>query len=889
MVTDGVFSMDGDIAPLPGIVAAAEEHGAAVFVDDAHASGVLGRNGRGSVDHFDLHGRVAIQVGTLSARPWACSAGTWRARTTLREMLVQRARPFLFSTSHPPAVAAACLAAIHVLEEEPELIERLWSNTRRFKAELARLGFDTGVSETPITPVIVGDSALAIRFADRLLEEGVWATSVVYPTVALDGARLRTIVTAAHSDEELDTCLARSRASAASWAHRRVSEPNEAPRVPIAGPARAAFPGPEADRDLPLDAHLHTNLSPDSDVPIDIYCASAVARGIPEIAITDHVDFDPRDQAYAFAGVRRARAPGPGGRRAVGGRGLARPIRRRGHLRVALRGRDPGAPRAPPVRLRDRLRPRRAVVPVPGTPGSPAGSPGRSFEEIVAPYFAEVEAAIRSGLFDTLGHLDYVKKYLVRHVPPAAFAARPDVYEPLLRALVESGTALEVNASGLRQPPGETYPPAPIVARFRELGGIRVTAGSDAHRADSFAYGLGHAYAALAAAGFEALAFRRGGRRPASRRTPGDPRARSPRRLTPRSWSWRPAAGPANLRGMELLVVGSGAAYPDKPGTASSCYVVSLEGTALCLDMGQGAFAGLAGRLEPADLVAIVISHLHPDHFVDLVALRHYLRYEFDPPRRLRVIAPAGLAGRLDGVTGEADFAAERSTSRIGSRASLEVGPFDIESRRVAHTADSFAARVTLAGAPDGPGLVYSGDCGRAADLAPLIRPGDVLLTEVAFGPGPVPVADLHLDGPAVGRLAAETGAITRPPHAPPDAFATRLHDRGRAGRVHGPVALVRRRGSGDDSRADAPHRSSSSAADSSGAHRRRELKRRGPVIRAPAFERLGDSLWLGRGLPLAAGPRRGRGQQQDAAKETGKDKKDEPHAAGGSARRSAH
>jgi glycine C-acetyltransferase len=206
VVTDGVFSMDGDIAPLPGIVAAAEEHGAAVFVDDAHASGVLGRNGRGSVDHFDLHGRVAIQVGTLS-KAMGVLGGYVAGSTTLREMLVQRARPFLFSTSHPPAVAAACLAAIHVLEDEPELIERLWSNTRRFKAELARMGFDTGVSETPITPVMVGDSAAAIRFADRLLEEGVWATSVVYPTVALDGARLRTIVTAAHSDEELDTSL----------------------------------------------------------------------------------------------------------------------------------------------------------------------------------------------------------------------------------------------------------------------------------------------------------------------------------------------------------------------------------------------------------------------------------------------------------------------------------------------------------------------------------------------------------------------------------------------------------------------------------------------------------------------------------------------------------
>ena len=207
MVTDGVFSMDGDIAPLPAIVEAAEEHDAAVFVDDAHASGVLGRNGRGTVDHFDLHGRVAIQVGTLS-KAMGVLGGYVAGPLALREILVQRGRPFLFSTSHPPAVAAACLAAIRVLEEEPELIERLWANTRRFKEGLASLGFDTGVSETPITPVMVGDSALAIRFADRLLDEGVWATSVVFPTVPLDGARLRTIVTAAHTGDELDACLA---------------------------------------------------------------------------------------------------------------------------------------------------------------------------------------------------------------------------------------------------------------------------------------------------------------------------------------------------------------------------------------------------------------------------------------------------------------------------------------------------------------------------------------------------------------------------------------------------------------------------------------------------------------------------------------------------------
>jgi glycine C-acetyltransferase len=207
VVTDGVFSMDGDIAPLPGVVEAAEAYDAAVMVDDAHASGVLGRNGRGSVDHFGLHGRVAIQVGTLSKAVGALG-GYVAGSLALREILTQRARPFLFSTSHPPAVVAACREAIRVMEEEPELQERLWANTRRFKAELTRLGFDTGRSETPITPVMMGDPDVAGRFSDRLLGEGVFAQPVVFPTVAIDKARLRTIVTAAHSDEQLDDALA---------------------------------------------------------------------------------------------------------------------------------------------------------------------------------------------------------------------------------------------------------------------------------------------------------------------------------------------------------------------------------------------------------------------------------------------------------------------------------------------------------------------------------------------------------------------------------------------------------------------------------------------------------------------------------------------------------
>jgi len=206
VITDGVFSMDGDIAPLPGICEVSERYAAAVMVDDAHASGVLGRNGRGTIDHFDLHGRVDIQVGTLS-KAIGVLGGYVAGPQHLRDFLIQRARPFLFSTSHPPAVAAACLAAIDILESEPERIDRLWENTRFFKAGLAALGFDIGISETPITPVMVGDAAIAQQMNRRLLELGVFATSVVFPTVALDKARLRTIVSSEHTRDELQQAL----------------------------------------------------------------------------------------------------------------------------------------------------------------------------------------------------------------------------------------------------------------------------------------------------------------------------------------------------------------------------------------------------------------------------------------------------------------------------------------------------------------------------------------------------------------------------------------------------------------------------------------------------------------------------------------------------------
>jgi len=209
---------------------------------------------------------------------------------------------------------------------------------------------------------------------------------------------------------------------------------------------------------------------------------------------------------------------------------------------------------------------------------------------------------------------------------------------------------------------------------------------------------------------------------------------------------------------MELLVVGSGAAYPDRPGIASSTYVVAHGDERICLDLGQGGFAGLAGRVEPSTLRAVVVSHLHPDHFIDLVALRHYLRYEFEPPRRVRVLAPRGLGERLDGLLAEPGFTVTALDVEVRAEGSICIGPFALESRLVTHTDESYAVRVTIAAEPAAPGLVFSGDCGRADDLAPLVRPGDTLLVEIAFGAGPVPVGDLHLDGPGVGALAAATG-----------------------------------------------------------------------------------------------------------------------------------
>jgi glycine C-acetyltransferase len=207
LITDGVFSMDGDIAPLPDLIEVAERHGAIMMVDDAHASGVLGTGGAGTVDHFGLHGRVDIQVGTLS-KAIGVLGGFIAGPPHLIEWLQNRGRPYLFSTSAPPAVVAACIEALDILRDEPERLARLWSNTEVFKAGLHDLGYDTGASETPITPVITGDAEVTQTFARRLFEEGVFCPAIVFPTVAKGAARVRTIVTADHSEDDLKEALA---------------------------------------------------------------------------------------------------------------------------------------------------------------------------------------------------------------------------------------------------------------------------------------------------------------------------------------------------------------------------------------------------------------------------------------------------------------------------------------------------------------------------------------------------------------------------------------------------------------------------------------------------------------------------------------------------------
>ena len=206
IITDGVFSMDGDIAPMDRIVELAERYDAITYVDDAHGEGVLGKNGRGIVDHFNLHGRVDVEMGTFS-KAFGCMGGYVAGTNDLRSYLIQRARSFLFSTSHPPATVAAISTAIDVVLEQPKLFDRLWGNTKYFRKKLQKLGFNTGNSQTPIIPVITGESSVAQQLSTKLFEKGVYINPIVYPMVAMDKARVRNIVTAGHKRKDLDTAL----------------------------------------------------------------------------------------------------------------------------------------------------------------------------------------------------------------------------------------------------------------------------------------------------------------------------------------------------------------------------------------------------------------------------------------------------------------------------------------------------------------------------------------------------------------------------------------------------------------------------------------------------------------------------------------------------------
>jgi glycine C-acetyltransferase len=211
VITDGVFSMDGDIGPVDKLAAVAEKYGAIMMVDDAHASGVLGRSGRGSIDHFAMHGHVDVQVGTLSKAIGALGGYVCGSRDLI-DYLYHRARPFLFSTSHPPAVAATSIAAFDILENEPDRIERLWENTRYFQGELRRAGFNIGgvntpATETPITPVIVGEGRSAMEFSRALFDEGILGTGIAFPTVPEGKARIRLILTSEHTRPQLDRAL----------------------------------------------------------------------------------------------------------------------------------------------------------------------------------------------------------------------------------------------------------------------------------------------------------------------------------------------------------------------------------------------------------------------------------------------------------------------------------------------------------------------------------------------------------------------------------------------------------------------------------------------------------------------------------------------------------
>ena len=419
VVTDGVFSMDGDIAPLPGIVEAAEEAGAAVMVDDAHASGVLGRNGRGSVDHFGLHGRVAIQVGTLS-KAVGVLGGYVAGSQDLRDLLTQRARPFLFSTSQPagrrrglprgdPRPGGRARAHRAALGEHPAV------QGRAHPPRLRHRGFGD--------PDHAGDDG---RLGDgRPVQRPAVRRGRLRPADRLSDGRPR-------QGPDPDDRHGRPHRRAARYrpggvrpdrpgarAHRRVT---------VDDPVTPADP---QARDLPLDAHLHTDRSADSAVPIDVYAAAAVERRIAELAITDHIDFDPRLPNHAPDVAERERI-------------VREAAQRWGPLGVTIRfGLEVSYESSREAEIREHLadHPYDFVIgsvhvgpDSPYRPSRVAGwVAGRPLAEALAPYFDEVRAAAASGLFDTLGHLDFVKRYLAPHVTPADLADRMDLYEPILR------------------------------------------------------------------------------------------------------------------------------------------------------------------------------------------------------------------------------------------------------------------------------------------------------------------------------------------------------------------------------------------------------------------------------------------------------------------------
>ena len=365
-------------------------------------------------------------------------------------------------------------------------------------------GFDIGHSETPITPVILGDAETTIRFSNRLFEEGVFATSVVFPTVALDRARIRTIVTAAHTDEMLDRALAAfdrvgrelgviARVTVDLGERRSRPTRVRGPRSSTRCTTRAIAAGLGRRRATCRSTRTSTRSGrPTRTRMLEAYCALAVERGIAELAITDHVDFDPTMPAYGFASFADRERDVREAAERWADRGLAIRFgvevtyerRYEDEIRGWLR-RHPHDYVIGSVHIS-------AALAVQGRRGSPGSWPGRSLAEIVAPYFDEVIGAARSGLFDTLGHLDFVKRYLVPHVQPARSRRRPRaVRAASCAALVESGTALEVNASGLRQLPRETYPSArDRRAATASWAARHVTIGSDAHRTEWFSYGL---------------------------------------------------------------------------------------------------------------------------------------------------------------------------------------------------------------------------------------------------------------------------------------------------------------------------------------------------------------------------------------------------------------